>query len=160
MTAAGLLTLSECLAKEYVNHDLGIRFSYPENVTLDLANVSESPLNVPFVCGEPPFEVTIVLKDTGVEDSVSDFLSAEHEQQKAGGYFGEVVEEKHRLPDGRSAVELVRKTPIGTIYYFVFEVPKTPGVAGLWLVTSDAADPEGNAVEAYTMMRDSLSVAE
>ena len=154
-----VLNISGAQAVEYKNPSLGISFSHPESVKLDMSNAHKDPYKIPFTYGEPPFSISVLLKDTGVTGKLSNFLKREHSEQKKGGYAGQVQEKNYTLTSGQKAVELIRKTKYGTIYYFVFSTPKTDKIMALWLMSSSTADPEGHTISAYKAMRDSLSLS-
>lgn len=154
-----ILHISSAQAIDYKNPSLGISFSHPDSVTPDMSNANKEPYKLPFTYGEPPFSVSVLLKDTGVTGKLKNFLKREHAEQKSGGYVGQVQEKNYTLASGQKAVELVRKTKYGTIYYFVFPTPKTKKIMALWLMSSSTADPEGQTIAAYKAMRDSLSLS-
>ncbi len=153
-----IFSISSAQAVDYKNVGLGLSFSYPDSIHLDMSNPDKDPYNIPFTYGKPPYSLSILLKDTGSVGNISTFLKTEHARQKAGGYAGEVQEKHYKLSSGHKAVELIRTTSHGTIYYFVFPTLKTKKIMGLWLMSSPAADPRGNAVTAYKAMRDSLAL--
>jgi hypothetical protein len=154
-----ILNISSAQAALYKNPALGISFSHPDSVKLDMSNANKDPYKIPFTYGEPPFSISVMLKDTGVTGELSNFLKREHSEQKKGGYAGQIQEINHTLASGQQAVELIRKTKYGTISYFVFPTPKTNKIMALWLMSSSTAGPEGHTIAAYKAMRDSLSLS-
>ena len=151
---------SAAQAADYHNATQGVSFTHPDIAVLDNASGSDTSAKIPFTIGEPPFNVSVLLKNTGFHGSIDEFMAKEHQQQKDGGYAAEMTEKAVPLASGETAYELTRVTPYGTIYYFIFPILKSDEIMALWLMTSPDADPENKAYAAYTEMRDSLTISE
>ena len=153
-----ILLSAPVMAGQYKNDALGVSFQYPDTLTLDSSNSSKSPLKIPFSYGKAPMNTSVLFKDTGIDGPLEAFMKAEHERQKNGGYFGQVKEEFQTLPSGQKAVQLTRKTALGTIYYFIFPIKGNSKTMALWHMSNDMADPNGEAVKAFNVMKQSLNV--
>jgi hypothetical protein len=140
----------------YTNKTAGVTFVYPGILTIDEKSSTETPLSVVFSYGEAPFSVSILFKEVKPSTTLKKFTSQEKKAQKDGNYKNEIEEKLYMKNENMLAIEFIRRSAIGTIYYFVFPSPKTGTLFALWHLTSRSADPDENAVKAYETMRDDI----
>ena len=159
-----LLLAAESLSAEgndqddYRNEEIGIAFNYPESFAIDDANSRIDPFSLVFTYGDPPFSVHVLFKEITHANTLEAFVTQERKGQETGGYSHEVQENTYQIREGVSAIEFIRVSAIGTIYYFAFPSPKVKKLFAFYHVTSKVADPDEAAVEGYKLMRDSLDV--
>ena len=159
LVAGGLPSESNDL-NNYRNKEIGIGFNFPKSFAIDGANSKIDPLSLVFTYGVPPFAVHVLFKEITHTNTLEEFVTQERKGQETGGYSHEVIEKSHRIGEDTTAIEFVRASDIGTIYYFVFQCPKVKKLFAFYHVTSNVADPDEVAVEGYKLMRDSLEVSE
>ena len=141
----------------YSNTQSGIAFEYPDYMKMETKSKGERPLKLLFTYGEKPFSVSILFNEVeGVAD-MNDFIQKEHRKQRDGKYQNEIVEKRYKIDERAEAVEFVRDTPFGTIYYFVF--PSNHKLYTFYHLTSKNADPDKQALKAYDVMKKSLKVS-
>ena len=159
-----LLLLSPLLleasdVKKYQDESLGVTFDYPNILTIDEESSKAAPLSVVFNYGQPPFAVSILFKEVTDSNNLESFIENERKAQEIGGYRTQIEENKFTIDGKISAIEFIRASEIGTIYYFIFPSQKKNKLLAFWHVTSEIADSNKNAVKAYKMMRDSLKIS-
>jgi len=158
LLAAGSLPVEGNDQNDYRNEEIGIAFNYPEGFVIDDTNSRMDPLSVVFAYGDPPFSVHVLFKEVTHANTLEAFITQERKEQEIGGYSHEVEENSHQIREDVSAIEFIRASAIGTIYYFVFPSPKAKKLFAFYHVTSKVADPDEIAVDGYKLMRDSLEV--
>ena len=143
----------------YLNEETGVSFSYPKTLAIDNNNSTKDPLSVVFEQGTSPFAVHILFKELTGTTHFEEFIMKERRDQKAGGYRDQIKERKHTIDGKYSAIEFIRTSEMGTIYYFVFPAQKSRKLFALYHVTSKVADPQGDAIKAYHAMINSLRIS-
>lgn len=156
---AGAFGTEETGVNKYKNESLGVAFDYPETLVLDKESSREAPLSVVFSSGTSPFAVSVLFKEVMDSSDLEELISNERKKQENGSYRGEIDENRYLIQGKIPAIEFVRNAEIGTIYYFVFPSPKANKLVAFWHTTSEAADPDRNAVKAYEIMRESLKIS-
>jgi len=144
----------------YEDKSLGIAFYYPQALTIDKNASREAPLSVVFNHGQIPFVASILFKEIAGTGDLEEFIKMERQRQEQGGYKNEVQENRYLINQKMSAIEFVRESEIGTIYYFVFPSVKTGKLMAFWHTTSDIADPDRETVKAYQVMRKNLEISQ
>jgi hypothetical protein len=142
--------------QKYENPALGVSFNYPGTLTVDKSRSQENPLSVVFSYGQPPFATSILFKEVAHSTSLDEFVENERKIQQEEGYQVQVEERSYVIQDKISAVEFVRTSEMGKIYYTVFPSQTSGGLLAFWHMTSKAADPDEYTVEAYKIMIESL----
>ncbi|MFQ5541644.1 MAG: hypothetical protein ACE5E2_02350 [Candidatus Binatia bacterium] len=144
--------------RHYHNREIGVSFSYPKTLTIDDNSSKEKPLSVVFRYGTLPFTVSILFKELPGTNHLEEFITQERKAQNAGGYRDQIKEKRYQIEGGIPAIEFIRTSEIGTIYYFVFPAQKLRKLFALWHTTSKVADPQENAVKGYKIMIHSVKV--
>lgn len=156
LVAVGNLFAESMGQHVYRNEEIGIAFNYPKSFAIDKAQSKPEPLSVVFAYGEPPFSLHVLFKEITHPNTLEAFIAQEREQQATGGYTHEVKEKRYQIKGDIFAIEFIRTSEIGTIYYFVFPSLRTNKLFAFYHVTSKVADPNETAVKGYRLMRDSL----
>jgi hypothetical protein len=143
----------------YLNEEIGVSFSYPKTLTINDNNSTKDPLSVVFVHGTSPFAVHILFKEITETNNLEEFIIKERKDQEDGGYRDQIKEKKHTIGGKYSAIEFIRTSEIGKIYYFVFPAEKSKRLFAFWHATSKITDPQGEAIKAYNAMINSLKIA-
>lgn len=144
----------------YHNNKIGVSFNYPKKLTIDRKSSKKDPLSVVFVYGTTPFAVHILFKELTGTNNLEEFIMKERKEQVTGGYRDQIKEMKHFIEGKYPAIEFIRTSEMGKIYYFVFPVQKSRKLFALWHVTSQIADPQGDAVKGFYTMINSLQIVQ
>jgi hypothetical protein len=142
----------------YSNEEIGVSFSYPKTLSINNYMSTKSPLSVVFMHGTPPFAASILFKEITETNNLEEFIMKERKDQEADGYRDQIKEQKHTIGGKYSAIEFIRTSEIGNIYYFVFLAQKSKKLFAFWHVTTEVADPQGEAIKAYNAMINSLKI--
>jgi hypothetical protein len=159
LLAVNFSALESADSKEYQNQSLGVTFNYPNPLTIDEKNSRQDPLSVVFNYGQPPFAVSILFKEVMGSTNLDEFIIKERQGQEAGGYRAQIEENKYTIEGKISAIEFIRTSEMGTIYYYIFLSQKSDKLLAFWHMTSKIADPDEKAVEAYRIIRESLKIS-
>jgi hypothetical protein len=145
--------------KQYQHQSLGVTFNYPDTLTIDKENSKQDPLSVVFRCGQPPFATSIFFKEVMNSSNLEEFIQNERRGQEKGGYRDQIEEKKYTIGADIPAIEFIRTSEVGTIYYYIFPSQKSDKLLAFLHMTSKIADPDEKAVEAYRNMRESLKIS-
>jgi len=162
---ASVSTLEGADLKKYQNQSLGVTFDYPNAFAIDENNSKDVPLSVVFSYGQAPFAVSILLKEVMDSNNLEEFIKNESKDQRAGGYIAQIKENKYTIEGKIPAIEFIRTSEIGTIYYFIFPSQKADKLLAFWYITNKIvtskiiADLDENTAKAYRIMKESLKIS-
>jgi len=140
----------------YKDTKSGISFHYPDIVILNKESSKKSPVSAVFTYGTAPFSSSVIYKEIEGSENIQNFIKKEHNAQIKGGYKKDVIEKNTNIDENTETVEWIRKTPFGSIYYFVFPSLKEHKLYAFYHVTSKNADPDQIALKAYELMKKTL----
>jgi hypothetical protein len=141
---------------EYTFSD--VSFEYPASLAIENQTIEEGPLTVSFTHGKPPFSINVIFKEISNVTDIPSLIKQERQEQDNGGYRDQVQENTFNIQDNIDGVEFVRTTKYGAMYYFAFPSTKEKKLYSFRHMTSDMADPDRKALEAYHIMKNGLVI--